>query len=527
MKRYWLLFALLFVLPTVASASKPQLAENLAPTHGYVYVSFPKGGSVQLLTLQSVADKTNYKLQARTDAGKSAFGLWVPAGEYRVSKWLNHKWGDYPTIQVVAGRVTDLGSLIPLSIGGYDIVVLPVRHPEVAHDVESAINQYRSILASTEPVQWLPATPPTPITLDMPSTGLGLIADLIMLHDRKVNKPSINTQLREATSVTQFHRLAMESMPPLTGEFAVDAAGSLYYGADLGQVRVRNPDGDWGSLDTGTLQTISAVESKDNLLLAGSKDGILRGSNDNGITWRVLKTLPSDEAIVDIDYASGRWLLSTSREPTPRAQTVIVSSEDGTDLIRIYAARADDFADLSIIKEFPVKPRKFVEWLGPQSQAAGNFYYLTVWPAFYRLDLDSMEWRTITPPKEVSKFYVSPGTGVVSTLRAQGFPSKLFVSVDHGDSWNRYEVPSNVQSYILDSADTGWAVRWEPSAFSVALQILNYNRASNTWIKIDEAPRGCSRVMRNAHNEPKFCVTSGGSILSKENQVWTVEYATE
>src|SRR4029079_7239103 len=100
MKRFWLSLVLIVCHKAVAAAPKPQAPEQLVATHGYVYVSYPRGGAADLLTLQAVTDKTKYTLIARPDAGRSAFGAWLPAGEYRVAKWITYDWGDYPTFQV-------------------------------------------------------------------------------------------------------------------------------------------------------------------------------------------------------------------------------------------------------------------------------------------------------------------------------------------------------------------------------------------------------------------------------------------
>jgi hypothetical protein len=59
------------------------------------------------------------------------------------------------------------------------------------------------------------------------------------------------------------------------------------------------------------------------------------------------------------------------------------------------------------------------------------------------------------------------------------------------------------------------------------IELLAYDRATDHWNKFAEAPHGCARMMRDASNAPKFCVTTGGSILSYSQSNWTVEFATE
>lgn len=534
MKCLALLSALLVCSAAFAAAPDGASPGELAPTHGYVFVTFPKGGTADTLMLQSLQDKHQYRLAERADSGAHAFGAWLPPGDYRIAKWNDQEAGDYPPIHVEAGRVTDLGALIQFFIGNYDIVVLPVRRPEIAHDVDATIGQYRQVLASPEPIQWTPAVTPKPIHQVQAASGLGLIVDLLLAYDHKVNTPSVNRRLHEETSVDAFLRLALSSMPPNVEQPAKDADSNLYFGADLGQVRERHADGTWSALDTGTLHGITAVQSKGDMLLAGADNGALRASSDRGITWKLLKSLPADEALVSIDYGSGRWLLSTlKQEPgtnldsTHRALVVPIQPQTPGSL-KVYVAHSDDFSDIAAIGEFPVNLRMLGGWRGSHGLMAGSFYYASAYPHLHRLSLDTMQWQTIDPPAEVFGFSASQSTGFLSAFKAMGMFSKVFVSDDHGASWKKYDAPPYVIMDVhFEDADTGWAVRSDIKAFTAVLQRYSYDKSNNRWNLVDEAPQGCVRSLRDTNDFPKFCVTSGGGILSNSDGKWTVEYSTE
>jgi hypothetical protein len=527
--RLALALALVVSGTVLAKAPPPQSAEQLASTHGYVFVSYPRGGTPDLLAVAPVQGGKKVKLQPRDDAGKSAFGLWLPPGQYRIAAWADTEFPDYVPFEVQAGRVTDLGSLVTFNVGGYGYVVLPVRHPEVAHDVDAAIAQYGSLLTSPEPLRWLPQAPPKALTLSTPATNLGLIADLLLAHERKVNKPSINKQLQAATTVEEFFRLGRSALPPLAEEFAQGPDGALYFGADLGQVRVRRPDGTWASLDTGTLRAVMSVEVKDDLLVAGTRGGELRGSRDGGQTWRVLRALSPDESIVDIDRADGRWLLTTLHRSAPFLQEVppqgilMSVAQYIPDRVNVYTARQDDFSDLAPAGDFALDPKKLLSWLGPLPAATATHYYVGTYPELQRLDLASMAWQKITPPTEVSGFHVSPVSPTVVAFKAWGAFSKVFVSADGGDTWTKIDRPSYpIMDVVMDTPATGWATRINMGAFQSKVALAAFD--GKLWADRIDAPPGCARVLFGADRTPTYCVTTAGSILARTGSQWDVEF---
>ena len=145
------------------------------------------------------------------------------------------------------------------------------------------------------------ANVPTAVAISQPSSGLGLIADLLLAYDRKLNKPSTLQRLKDARDPAEFLRLARTVVPPLQDEPAIAPDGTAWFPADLGQLRRRSPQGQWDNLGIDTLRQILAVEYDNGRLVVGSDDGQLRASDDGGHAWKQLRSLGAGESVIDID----------------------------------------------------------------------------------------------------------------------------------------------------------------------------------------------------------------------------------
>ena len=468
----------LFVFASIsplAAEKNQQLPQTLSVTHGYLFVSFPKGGT-PIVYVREVKSKVKHNLRARKDPGKTAFGLWVPAGEYTLDSVDGNELKDSQPFQVDAGTVTNLGGLLPFNIGGYQLVVIPLRHSELAHDVDTAINEFRPYLKTDTPIEWRPTSLPQPVHIrDFSSSGFGIVGDVIMAIVRENNKPAINSQLKSTTSVEDFYRLAFATLPPMYEEATADENSSLYFGADLGQIRMRRSDGTWTALDTETLSPISAVEFQGELLVAGTEDGTIRASANKGSSWRLMKSLSSDEAIVDIDYAVGKWLITSA------AQIKFPDGSRSTNRVRIYSGQTNDFSDLSIIADLAVDPKKITDgWFGTQGQAFGNLYFVSTYNALHRINLDTNEITTLTLPNEFTGFTVSSQSGIISGFKAKGMFSKLIISTDQGNHWKPLKAPPYVILNVhFVTPESAWAARWNTGAFGGIVELYSYDKSKD------------------------------------------------
>src|SRR6266705_4210578 len=156
-KRFFLVFTAI-LLSTCASVPVVQSPAELAATHGYVFAHVPGTGSSSTKSARSLRDNAEYPLPARGEA--DAYGRWLPAGEYTLSGWTAPGGGPYPSFTVKPGRLTDLGTFFTFPVGGYDTVIVTVRHPEVDGHVKTAIDEYRPYLVSAETIEWMPQAPP-------------------------------------------------------------------------------------------------------------------------------------------------------------------------------------------------------------------------------------------------------------------------------------------------------------------------------------------------------------------------------
>lgn len=514
-----LLWMSLVVAWLAGCASAPsQSPSQLVATHGYVYISMPSPLYGQL-TLESVKDGKRYDLLARKDEGVDGQGLWVPAGTYSLARWSAQKLSGYQEIAVQAGHVTDLGGLIRVPVGGYEFVLLPVRHPELRLVAESVVRQYAPVLATQQAIEWRNPATPRPLIEPMASSGMGLVGDLLMAYQREVNRPSMNKLLKSERDSDAFFKLARQATPPLMHEGGSDAEGKLYFGADLGQIRVRSPQGQWTSLDTGSLHQVTALAVEGPRLVAGFDDGAIRHSTDAGRSWSAVARLEPGYVVSDIDRAKTGWVVVTARMEGvgPSFRTL-----KG---VNVLATDQDDMQGLNVIKHFDLSE---LTLFLPRGEVVGDSYLLNVIPDLHRLDLNTRSWKTVTPPTEVMAFDVDPASHVLSAVKIAGAFSKLYVSSNLGDSWKQYDNPSYIiQDVRFLSPTNGQAVRWSVGAFSGTFESQRYDAKKDAWTKEHEAPSGCARILPDKTDRFTFCVTTAGSILKREGAKWGPEFAVD
>jgi hypothetical protein len=497
MRTTWLLLGLLCATPLLA---KTPDAKTLAATQGYVYASFPKA-SRGVLTVAPAAGGREYELTERRDSGRRGEGLWLPEGDYRLTRWGPHAWEPAPTFHVQAGRVTDLGSLLSLNIGDRQQVLVAMHPAEDAHVIDAALDEFAGALVSREPIALNAPAPSKPVKAGLiAGTSVGPVPQLVA-----------------ARTVDELLRVARVFTPPMYDEPAIAADGTLYYGADLGQLRVRSPAGQWSNVGMDTLHTIPAVEWVDGALVTGSDDGVLRRSTDGGKTWTQLRKRDG-EAIIDIDQANGTWLVTTEHVVANRRGLMAL------DHVRVFKASAADLSDLAVLRDFPLDPNAVSNYLAARPQLVKGRFFINLPNELLRLDLASMQWKTLAPPsKVVSTASMEPSTGLLTAVLAKGAFSKVFVSEDAGDSWVQTGRPPYVIFDVqFDRRDSGWASRMNMNAISVDWEIYTYDRALDDWKKVSTAPRNC-RTSRASVAYPTFCFASD-SIYRLGTAGWAPEF---
>lgn len=521
MKNLLSIAAILATLTGCVTIPTTQEPAQLRATHGYAHLSLIPSKNPISVTVQSIKDGNNYLLAKQTQHGPFAHGLWLPPGEYAVNGMYNPDGSRYLTFVVEQGRLTNLGGLVHFSLGGYETVLLPIEHPEIIEETQRAIGTLRPHLVNQTAVTWRPQLLPKPVADSTQPTGMGLIVDLLMHYQRHVNKPPFNEQLKQSKSISEFFQHAITASPPQTDEPASDQNANLYYGANVGQIRVRSNDKRWTSIDTGTLQALMAVEVSNNLLLAGTAHGQIRGSQD-GKTWKKYASLGDDEAVLDIDRIGNRWMILSSKlTPMPQAPTINL-----VDTIKIHTATKDDLSDLSLLRTLQLPEQVMLfNGMGIRGQSGANVYYINSGKELHKLDLATLQWSSISLPHTISGYNVSAKTGVLTAYLNRGMFSKLNVSSDGGQQWRPTDTPPyTIYDVYFESATQGKATRWSAGAFTATIEFLQYNPSDNTWQKTHEAPQGCVRLLRDSNNFQRFCLTSGGSILDYVDGQWIVEF---
>lgn len=500
---------------------------ELSVTHGFVRVTLPQWGFGDPPKLRTRAGKGSYTLIRVAEDGSYAYGAWVPAGQYDIEGTVAADGSPYTPIVVESGRMTDLGALLRIQLGGYETVLLPIRHPEADAEARAAQSRLSSVLHAADSPRWEPTAPPKSVRAEAPLTGLGLIADLLTDYERHINKPPLSKQLKEAPTLDALAALARLAVAPRTEESASDRAGNLYFGADFGQLRIRRPDGTWGSIDTGTLDEITAVGADGDCIVAGTLRGLLLMSTDAGRSWHRIRSLDRNEIVVDIDRAPHAWVVLTARTGTG------VNPWGPVQGLRAYLAHREDMDDLAPSKDFTLPQLYSARTRGMSDalvgQVAGGAYIVNTVTDVQKLDLASMQWSTLTrPPHRVDVLHVSVDGTLITALRIQGAFSKISVSKDGGTTWLPYSRPPYaIYDAVLETPDSGNATRWNSHAFSATLEFYSYDPTAKDWHKTGESPPGCIRLLRDESYEQRFCLTSGGSILDRKGGKWVAEFAVE
>jgi hypothetical protein len=522
MKQLWVW--MLLALTGCAQVPTVQSPGELSSTHGFVHVMMPTVQS-GYVSLRAMGKDGQYTLISQPTHGPSAYGLWVPPGEYQVAGFVNPDGSKYLPVNVSQGRVTDLGGVVQLKIGGYESVWLPIRHPEIAVETQRAIDKLRPHLADAEPLEWKPLVPPRSVERGSASTGLGLIADLLQIYLEHVNKPPLNKQLKETKTIEDFFQLAATAIPPQTEEPGVDDRGNLYYGAELGRIRVRSPAGQWSSLDTGTLQTVTAIETYRGGLVAGTSQGDIRVSRD-GKNWEKRFAFSESETVVDIDRIGERWIVLTTRITSTPIPTMIDVYIHSVDSLKVYTTTADDLATLRLLREINLPEKLFLVFgMGVRGQHAAGTYYVNVGKELLKLDLATMQWSSATPGNTLTGFNISPKTGFLTAYRSQGIFSKLHVSGNQGVTWRPVDTPPyTFYDVYFESEGKGHATRFSMGAFSSSIEFMTYDPAADRWQKTHDAPRECRRILRDGDNVQRFCLTNGNTILNYVDGKWAVEF---
>jgi len=365
--------ALLLSACAINPSSQPDISNG---TDGLVYATSLNNNQLKdVVGIRSVSTQEVYQLRADRKGRIETLHAWVPPGDYQLTSWNGAKFPAYKSFRVLTRRVIDLGTLIPTQIGNYKFVVLPLREADMELSVAMLRAAYPGSLNDTVALKWNPATMPPPLTQPGYHPG-GFIPDLIVHYARKLATPPVNTGLSNSKSISNFLSIAEKESPPLTHIGVSDGEGSLYYGAALGQIRVRRPGGHWSSINTGVIHQVTAIGWDGKTLVAGYDNGSIRASDDHGAHWSSVTTLRSGDPVMSLSWTGQRWIAETFDS------LQYVANSLGGKHVAIYASKDSSLNDFTKIYGIN-NSRSFNAGV----QLLGDNYYLGTTYKFVRLDL--------------------------------------------------------------------------------------------------------------------------------------------
>lgn len=513
--------ALVFAALSGCAAIKKPVDQNpieVKSTHGFVYLSRldTDMGYFAEVKIRSRLNGKVYVLQADSFSPKGV-GLWVPAGDYELPDMFSKEGNDYPPILVSAGEMIDLGGLVVFDIGGYEKVMLPVHNQQTADNATGAKLINSSYLGSQDLKSWSPETIPNPIPVKFKSTDFGIVGDLLQAYSLEVNKPSSNKPLREIKNIRAFYKAAVSGLPPVTSEGKYDDLGNLYFGADLGQIRIRSKSGDWSSIDTGVFAPITTLHAgADGLVAIAKGGGVYREKQKE---WKKVAQLPGNLTSFDIQKTELGWIVAAGKIEVKNPRT---SPLDGSEGGVIKFSSLSKVVIFEVSNKFDViHPIKNIEFddvilYSPLSGAySDGKYFLNVVDDLLLYDVRRKDWKSIKPNHSLTRFYFDKKTKMLTAYLSMGVFSKLSFSTDLGSTWTSLERPGLlVQDVAFKTPERGYAIKMEQSLFSSTIQLLKYKMAENNWKIVSQSSPGlCRATVSDEAKEMFFCVSGNGSVL--------------
>jgi hypothetical protein len=494
-----------------ASTAK-QSAEALSPTHGYLFVHFPMG--ITEVTVIHKKTQKIYDLKHSEKEHENVTGLWLPPGMYdlKTITFLKRSVEGYPSFEVKKNRVTSLGSLVELNIDSNIAFWLPKNANDTKAALQQVINLYSEYLVNPEPINWAVTTVPKPISYSSKSID----AEITEIKQSEQTS-ALDRLLLVENDIDKFYILAKKTLPPLLNqEIENDNNGNSYIGSYLGQIKKRTSSGKWLTLDTGSRANIDKVYWHQNKLFSADANGRIFYSENKGHSWQQIHQLKNSEELVDIDAINGKvYFIGVLRTKGPSANPY-----NGSDYtVNVYQANTVNINKFKLVHSYTQDEG----WGVPKGATFKNKYYLGLgYNSLEVLDSTTNKWSNIKLPDEYTSFNLSK-SGVITLLKSFGAFSKVYISLDDGVNWNKYNAPSlSIHDVIFSGIADGVAFRQGIGVFSFLLHIQKYDLQSDKWVNITSPPKECLSFLKNNQDTLPYCVTKTGRIFSYD-KTWTSE----
>jgi hypothetical protein len=510
---------------SLAMAATTGIAAEIPPGTqgaGVAVVSFPAlAVPVQALTVKAAEGKS-YDLKVIPGMHDALAGAWLPEGDYTLKAWDGRRVLDGPSFHVQAGKATDLGALVQVDVGNYLGSVAHLHNPVSDAAARTALAALKAP-DGVEAMPWAPGDAPLKLEAAGYTTSPlgGIVVGIMTDINKNRNARPLSERLGSAPSSTTLLEAAMSSALPVMLRPARDTSGNLYFGAELGQVRMRHAGGEWTTLDTGSLHPVTAFAVAGDALVAGLDNGELRVSRDQGAHWEEAKRLECGGGrVTDVEFSGTHW-----------AATAI----NGFEMVderyprffwhtRVCAYASDDADITHLLERKSVNVDRFKS-VGAGSQLTRDAYFTVIAPDLMKLDLATMTWSKVAVPDQVTNFSLNEATHTVATSRAQGMFSSMYLSTDDGASWKKIDRPPYaVMALTFASPTEGYALRAKSRTFSVQWIAYGYNAALDKWTETKVLPDECMAGMSDGDGKTAFCLTRGGSIFNLAKAPMALEY---
>ncbi|WP_158300884.1 hypothetical protein [Chromobacterium sp. ATCC 53434] len=497
----------------------PQNPEALKFTHGFVFS--PKVQSslsdVSEVQLRSQEDGSLYTLQ-QSDQLCGGFGLWLPAGNYELVEMFGDslRKHSYPPIKVRAGSFTDIGGLIWVGVGQDKRVLLSIHHPELDLQVKAVEEKQALYLLDHRVEVWKPSSVASPVLIPHEISNQGVVIDLMLEHGRKIGMSGFNKQLIDMGDSEEFLAAAKRTFPPITHSGVNGLHGEQYFGAELGQIRVRDMNGSWSSLDTGTLDSITAIAIENQTVVAATNQGKIFKKNNK--QWKNVAVLPEKIQILGLTHTSEGWLILAGK--------VISSSYSEFSALKdmsIYQAD-EGFSGLIQIKKIPIDSELAI--FRPAVKYVNGKYFVNGLNDLHVFDVRQGSWSLAGPGHEITSLNYDKGSNVFTAYKMQGIFSKLSISTDNGKSWVPTQSPGvTVQDIIFTSPSHAITVGIDMGLLSTSYELSQYESSDKKSTLISKSSPGvCKKIVSDEDMHLFFCISDNGSILRFDEQKMVPEF---
>lgn len=487
-----------------------QNPEEVHKSYGYVFMS----GEGKVGIRDAKKEEDYYELlNIDTDSYDHAYGIWLPAGKYKL---VGLGDGRPLLFEVKPGYVTDLGHFITFNLGGYKYVTIPY-HDVTFQEVREKLFDESQYFSKAKYLRWNIKEVPEIQEQRESSTGLGLIADIMMAYDRKVNKPSIIKQLIDTKDPEEFLKFAKRIALIKNYKPTSDQNGNLYYASSYGQIRKRDTDGQWSSIDTGVLRDTLAVEFDGNQFVVAYNNGTFSVSEDLGATWKQY-TSPIRDEIYAIERVDSGWVIAsrTSYE---------YFRETDKQAIKLYLTK--DFNEYELFQESDLGST-YLHFMSPlKVRSVGSKLYYHDGSGVTVHDFQTNKSMQLDLDFIVTGFNISEDHSTIVVYNGATFYSEVSISGDFLNYKKIAEPSTYVTNIYFDTLDDGEAVRIDQGLHISTLEFYKYNPKENSWEFITEAPEGCIHTLENDSGKVFLCMTRSGSILNHKNGEWYVEFSSE